>query len=142
MPVSIRAHLATQPDSALLESLAILANRAVALENDVETVKHGVAKMKVSESSKIVGLLEDLSRRLKKLETATAKKKNYRHRQNNENSNSRKLILPDALATPFVPSNSNSDRTNVLPNNAQSSRPHVRRRQSSKTPSVNMQGRF
>ena len=125
MQVSIRAHLATQPDSASLESLAVLADRAVASENDVEEVKHGVAESKVSESSKLVGLLEDLSRRLKKLETATAKKKNYEHRQNNENSNSRKLILPNAQAKTFVPSNSNSDRTNVLTNNTQASRPHV-----------------
>ena len=105
MPVSIRAHLATQPDSASFESLAVLADRAVASENDVEEVRHGVAEIKVSESSKLVGLLEDLSRRLKKLETATAKKKNYGHRQNNENSNSRKLILPNAQDKPFVPSN-------------------------------------
>ena len=34
MPVSIRAHLATQPDSVSLKSLAVLADRAVASEND------------------------------------------------------------------------------------------------------------
>ena len=32
MPVSIRSHLATQPDSASLESLAVLADRALASE--------------------------------------------------------------------------------------------------------------
>ena len=125
MPVSIRAHLATQPESTSLESLAVLADRAVASENDVEEVKHGVAEIKVSESSKLVGLLEDLSHKLKKLETATTKKKNYGHRQNNENTNSTKLILPNAHAKPFVTSNSNSDRTNVLTNNTQASRYHV-----------------
>ena len=75
MPTSIRAHLATQPDSASLESLAVLADRALASEYDVEDVKQGVAEMQVSESGRLVGLLEDLSRRLKKLETATAAKK-------------------------------------------------------------------
>ena len=60
MPPSVRAHLATQPDSA-------------SLEKDVDEAKPGVAEINVSESGKLVGLLEDLSRRLKKLETATAK---------------------------------------------------------------------
>ena len=80
MPTSIWAHPATQPDSATLESLAVLADRALASEIDVEKVKQGVAGIQVCESGKLVGLLEDLSRRLKKLETATAteaKKKNY-----------------------------------------------------------------
>ena len=39
MPASIRAHLATQPDSATLESLAVLADRALAAEEDVEESK-------------------------------------------------------------------------------------------------------
>ena len=71
MPASIRAHLATQPDSASLESLAILADRALAAEQDVEESKPGVAEIKVDETSKLVGLLEDLSKRIKKLETVT-----------------------------------------------------------------------
>ena len=50
MPASIRAHLATQPDSASLESLAMLADRALASENDVEESKPGVAEIKVSET--------------------------------------------------------------------------------------------
>ena len=50
MPTSIRAHLATQPDSASLESLAMLADRAVAAENDVDEAKPGVAEIQVSES--------------------------------------------------------------------------------------------
>ena len=41
MPTSIRAHLATQPDSALLESLAMLADRALASKNDVDESKPG-----------------------------------------------------------------------------------------------------
>ena len=73
MPPSVHAHLATQPDSASLENLAMLADRAVAAEKDVDEAKPGVAEIHVSESGKLVGLLEDLSRRLKKLEAATAK---------------------------------------------------------------------
>ena len=72
MPASIRAHLATQPDSASLESLAMLADQALASENDVDESKPGVAEIKVSKTGKLVGLLEDLSRRLKKLETVTS----------------------------------------------------------------------
>ena len=60
MPTSIHAHLATQPDSASLESLAVLVDRALALEMDVEKDKQGVAGIQVSESGKLVGLLEDL----------------------------------------------------------------------------------
>ena len=67
MPALIRAHLATQPDSATLESLAVLADRALAAEEDVEESKPGVAEIKVEETTKLVGLLKDLSRRIKKL---------------------------------------------------------------------------
>ena len=73
MPPSVRAHLVIQPDSASLVSLAMLADRAVAAEKDVDEAKLGVAEINVSESGKLVGLLEDLSRRLTKFETATAK---------------------------------------------------------------------
>ena len=103
MPVSIRAHLATQPDSASLENLAVLADCALASKNYVEETKHGVAEIQVSESAKLVELLEDLSRRLKKLETATAKKKNYGHKQTIEHIDYNKLALPNKQAKPFVP---------------------------------------
>ena len=86
MPASIRAHLATQPDSASLVSLAILADRALAAEQDVEESKPGVAEIKVDETSKLVGLLEDLSKRIKKLETVTTseiKRNKGRGRANN-----------------------------------------------------------
>ena len=52
MPPSVRAHLATQPDSAPLENLAMLADRAVAAEKDVDEAKPGVAEINVSESGK------------------------------------------------------------------------------------------
>ena len=62
MPVSIRAHLATQPDSASLDSLAMFADRALASENDVDESKLVAAEIKLSETGRLVGLLEDLSR--------------------------------------------------------------------------------
>ena len=46
MPVSIRAYLATQPDSASLEDLAVLAIRALASEeNDVQESEPVVAEI-------------------------------------------------------------------------------------------------
>ena len=45
MLVSIRAHLATQPDSGSLEDLAVLAHRALASENDVQESKHRAAEI-------------------------------------------------------------------------------------------------
>ena len=44
MPASIRAHLATQPDSATLESMAVLADQALASEADVEESKPGLRR--------------------------------------------------------------------------------------------------
>ena len=108
MPPSVRAHLATQPDSASLENLAILADHAVAAEKDVYEAKPGVAEINVSESGKLVGLLEDLSRRLKKLETATAKgsqKKTYGRSQANENRAAKTQFVPNVQAKPFIPNN-------------------------------------
>ena len=98
MPPSVRAHLATQPDSASLENLDMLADRAVAAEKDVDEAKPGVAEINVSESGKLVGLLEDLSRRLKKLETVTAKatkKKTYGHSQPNKNRAAKPQFVPN-----------------------------------------------
>ena len=46
MPVSIRAHLVIQPDSATLESLAVLADRALAAKEDVEESKPGSQRLK------------------------------------------------------------------------------------------------
>ena len=100
MPASIRAHLATQPDSATLESLAMLADRALASEADVELSKPGVAEIKVDETTKLVGLLEDLSKRLKKLETATAaeKKRNQGRGSANNHYTPRPTFIPNVQA--------------------------------------------
>ena len=53
----------------------MLADWALASENDVDESKPGVAEIQVSETGKLVGLLEDLPRRLKKLDTTTATEK-------------------------------------------------------------------
>ena len=66
----------------------MLADRAVVANKDVDGAKPGVAEINVSESGKLVGLLKDLSRRLKKLETTTAnatQKKTYGRSQANDN---------------------------------------------------------
>ena len=128
MATSIRAHLATQPDSATLESLAMLADRALASETDVKKSKPGVAEIKIDETAKFVGLLEDLSKRLKKLEIATVagRKRNSGRGRANNNYAPRPPFIPNAQATEFVPnkqSNLNNDKQNirpyVLPQNAQ-----------------------
>ena len=120
MPPSVRAHLATQPDSASLENLAMLADRAVATEKDVDEAKPGVAEINVSESGKLVGLLEDLSRRLKKLETATAKatkNKTYGQTQPTENRAAKTQFVPNVQAKPFIPNNQAVTRQDVSNNN-------------------------
>ena len=101
MPASIRAHLATQPDNATLESLAVLADRALAAEEDVERSKPGVAEIKVEETTKLVGLLEDLSRRIKKLAPAFAPNvqasgfvSNQPSQYRNEQDNARPFVPP------------------------------------------------
>ena len=122
MPASIRAHLATQPDSATLESLAMSADRALASEADVEESKPGVAEIKVDETTKLVGLLEDLSKRLKKLETATAaeKKRNKGLGRVNNHYAPRPTDSPNVQATEFVSNKpgsfNNAQATEFVPN--------------------------
>ena len=125
MPPSVRAHLATQPDSASLETLAMLADHAVAAEKDVDEAKPGVAEINVSESEKLAGLLEDLSRRLKKLEAATAKttkKKTYGHSQSTENRAAKTQLVLNVQAKPFIPNNQAVTRQDVSNNNKKDSR--------------------
>ena len=126
MPPSVRAHLATQPDSASLENLAMLADRAVAAGKDDDEAKPGAAEIHDSESGKLVGLLEDLSRRLKQLETATAKatqKKTDGRLQATENRATKTQFVPNVQAKPFVPNNQNVTRQDVYTNNKKDSRP-------------------
>ena len=105
MPASIRAHLATQPDSDTLESWTVLADRALASEADAEESKPGVAEIKVDETTKLFGLREDLSKRLKKLETATTseEKRNKGRGRVNNNYIPRPTFIPNVQATEFVP---------------------------------------
>ena len=116
MPASIRAHLATQPDSATLESLAVLADRALAAEEDVEESKPGVAEIKVEETTKLVGLLEDLSKRIKRLETVTtAERKRNKGRGRADNYAHAPAFAPNIQASGFV-SNQPSQYRNAKEN--------------------------
>ena len=106
----------------------MLTDRAVAAEKDVDKAKPGVAEMNVSESGKLVGLLEDLSRRLKKLETATAKatqKKTYGRSQANDNRDAKTQFVPNVQAKPFAPNNQTVTRKDVSNNNKKDSRPNA-----------------
>ena len=118
MPASIRAHLVIQPDSATLESLA---DRALAAEEDVEESKPGVAEIKVKETTKLVGLLEDLSRRIKKLETMTTsvRKRNKGRGRVNNNYTPTPTFTPNVQATEFV------NKPNICTNAQQNNRPHA-----------------
>ena len=119
MPASIRAHLATQPDSASLESLAVLADRALAAEQDVEESKPGVAEIKVDETSKLVGLLEDVSKRIKKLETVTtSERKRNKGRGRANNYAHAPAFAPNVQASGFIsnqPSQYRNTKDNVRP---------------------------
>ena len=116
MPASFRAHLATQPDSASLESLAVLADRALAAEQDVEESKPGVAEIKVDETSKLVGLLEDLSKRIKKLETVTtSERKRNKGRGRANNYAHAPAFAPNVQASGFI-SNQHSQYRDVKDN--------------------------
>ena len=99
--------------------------KCVAGEKDVDKAKPGVAEINVSESGKLVGLLEDLSRRLNKLETATAKatqKKTYGRSQANENRAAKTQFVPNVQAKTFVPNNQAVTRQDVSNNNKKDSR--------------------
>ena len=78
IPASIRAHLATTPDSrpTSLESLAILADRAVASELDVKDSSVGVTEARVNDNKRPIEIIEDISKHLKKLENPATQKKN------------------------------------------------------------------
>ena len=77
----------------------------------MEEIKPGVAEIKVSETGKLVGLLEDLSCRLKKLETATStmaaeKRRNTGRARTNDNRTPRAQYVPNVQAQPFIPNTS------------------------------------
>ena len=111
----------------------MLAYRAVAAEKDaaekdVDEAKPGVAEINVSESGKLVGLLEDLPRRLKKPETATTKatqKKTYGRSQANENRAAKTQFVPNVQAKLFVPNNQAVTKQDVSNYNKKDSRPNA-----------------
>ena len=106
MPASIRAHLATTPHSTSLESLAVLADRAIASENDVKDNIVRVAEVKVNHSEKLMGIMEDISRRLRKLETSGHQKKQFNNKQQTDRRRNRttdkQFVFPNANARPFT----------------------------------------
>ena len=119
MPASIRAHLATTPDSTSLESLAVLADRSIASENDAKDNGVGVAEVKVNDSKKLIGIMEDISRRLKKLETSGHQKKQYNNKQQTtrrkDRTTEKQYFFSNANASPFTPrmaANNNSNENN------------------------------
>ena len=79
--------------------------KSILIERNVEESKPGVAEIKVDKTTKLVGLLEDLSKRLKKLETATAadKRRNQGRGRANNHYAPRPTFIPNAQATEFVP---------------------------------------
>ena len=119
MAASIRAHLATQPDSATLESLAVLADRALAAKEDVEESKPGVAEIKVEKTTKLVGLLEDLSRRIKKTRNRDSERKRNKGRGRvNNNYAPAPAFAPNVQASGFVnnqPSHYRNEQNNARP---------------------------
>ena len=77
-------------------------------------------KIKVEETTKLVGLLEDLSRRLKKLETATTseKKRNKGRGRVNNNYTPTPTFAPNVQASGFVynqPGNYSNVQQNARP---------------------------
>ena len=79
-------------------------------------------------AEKLVGLLEDLSRRLKKLEKVTAKatkKKTYGHSQPNENRAAKTQFVPNVQAKPFILNNQAVTRQDVSINNEKDNRPNA-----------------
>ena len=113
----------------------MLADRALASEADVEESKPGIAEIKVDETTKLVGLLEDLSKRLKKLETATTseKKSNKGRGRVNNNYTTTPTFAPNVQASGFVhnqPGNYSNVQQNACPfvpppNVQQNARPFV-----------------
>ena len=138
MPASIQSHLAPTPDSTSLESLAILADRVLASENDAKDSSVGVADIRLNDSERLIEIMEDISRHLKQLETVGAKKKQFNSKQQtNHRANrttSKQTVLPNANVKPFISriAKNNNNGQNVLP--ASQSVPRLIRRTCAETP--------
>ena len=93
-----------------------MADRALAAEQDVEESKPGVAEIKVDETSKLVGLLEYLSKRIKKLETVTtSERKRNKGRGRANNYAHAPAFAPNIQASGFI-SNQHSQYRDVKDN--------------------------
>ena len=81
----------------------------------------GVAKIQLNDSETIIRIMEDISRRLQKLETAGAQKKHFNNKLQTDNRanrpTSKQTVLPNANAKSFTPrfSQNNDNMQNVLP---------------------------
>ena len=97
----------------------MLADRAIASENDVKENSVGVAEVRVNDSEKLIGIMEDISRRLKKLETSGHQNKQFNNKQQTNCRRDRKtdeqFFFPNVnarLFTPRMATNNNSNENN------------------------------
>ena len=105
MPTSIRAHLATQPDSTLLESLATLADRALASESDGKETNVYYRERSL-EGFKNNQTYRRLWKRLERLETSGVKKKHFNNKppaaSRSDRTFVKSLAFPDFNAKTFI----------------------------------------
>ena len=105
----------------------MIADRAIASENDIKDNSVGVAEVRVNDSERLIGIMEDISRCLKKLETSGNQKEQFNHKQLTDQRRNRttdkQTFFPNANARPFTPriaKNHNSNEINgqnVVPTN-------------------------
>ena len=107
-----------------------MADRAIASENDAKDNSVGVPEVRVNDSEKLIGIMEDISRRLKKLDSSGHQKKHYNNKQQTtrrrDNTTENIFFSPNANVRPFAPrmaanynSNENNDQnivTTKVPN--------------------------
>ena len=92
-----------------------------------------VAEVRVNDNERLIGIMEDNSRRLKKLENPGTQKKHFNNKQQTDNRNHRtsnkQTFLPNANARPFTPhiaktsNNGDNNEQNVFPTNQPAPRP-------------------
>ena len=83
-----------------------MGDRAIATENGTKDNSVGVAEVRVNDSEKLIGMMEDISRRLKKLETSGHQKQLYNNKQHTTRRRDRTteniFFFPNANARPFT----------------------------------------
>ena len=81
-----------------------MADRAIASENDAKDNSVRVAEVRVNDSEKLIGIMEDISIRLKKLETSGHQKKHYNMAaNNNSNENNDKNVVTTKVLNYCLP---------------------------------------